>query len=105
MRIPWKKILFWLLKGELFALEIFRLLIRELPSLKKAFRKQLTTWSLKLISVIFLVLLAYTVLLFGLVGLALYFNVWLGSSYQGFLLVAGGSFVFLLLVWLLCRVR
>ena len=105
MRINLKKLLWGLLGFELLAKEAPRLLIRGVYGLRKKFRRRLTTWIIRLLLLFFFVGLIYSALLLGLVALALYLNTWLMSSYQGFLLVAGGCVALLLCCGLFIHVR
>ena len=100
-----KKILFRLLGVELLAQGLLKLLFRRAHNFRAEFRKQLRLWALKVAILLLIIGLVQLTLLFGLGALALYLNVLLGSSYQGFLWVAGGCVVSLLLLLLLSRAR
>jgi hypothetical protein len=102
MRLKWKKILSQLLWFELLAVEPIKLLVKGLRSLKTGVIRKLATWVAK---IAILLAVAHCALLFCLGALALYLNDLLGSSYQGFLIVSGGCWVLLLLLWQLCRIR
>jgi hypothetical protein len=105
MRIKWTKVFFRLIGFELLAREFVKLLALGLYSFKAEIKKRLIAWAIKVVILLVLLALAQGTLLFGLGALALYFNVLLGSNFQGFLVVSGGCAVLLLLFWLLSRVR
>lgn len=105
MRINLKKLLWGLLGFELLAKESTKLLAKSVYSLRRQFRRRLTVWIIRLVLLLLLVGLIHSAVLLGFVALALYLNTWLESSYQGFLLVAGGCMSLLLLCGLFIRVR
>ncbi|MEM9416932.1 MAG: hypothetical protein AAF963_01100 [Bacteroidota bacterium] len=95
-----QKILFRLLGAELLTQGLLKLLFKRAYNFKEEFRKQLRAWALKVAILLLIIGLLQIALLFGLGALALYLNVLLGSSYQGFLWVSGGCVAFLLLLLL-----
>ena len=103
MRI--KRILFRLLGFELLTQKLIQLLTSGLHSFRVGLKKQLLAWCIKAAFLFLLAGLIHCALLFGLGALALYLNAVLGSSHQGFLLVAGGCVALLLLLLLLSRLR
>ncbi len=106
MYIKWTKILFRLLGFRLLAKELIKLLLSlGSHSFKGEIKKRLVPSTIKMVILMLLLGIGHGALLFGLGALALYLNVLLGSSYQGFLLVSGGCIALLLLLWLLSRVR
>jgi len=105
MRKKWKNLLFQLIGFELLAPEFIRLFAKGVYNFKADLRKRLVAWAVKAVILLLLLSFAQGALFFGLGALALYLNALLGSSYQGFLFVAGGCVALLLLFWLLSRVR
>ena len=81
-----------------------RLLVRSLIGCKAKIHQSFIVWTVRLVLLLLLLGLAQCALFFGLGALALYLNTLLGSSYQGWLVVAGGCAALVLLLLLLCRV-
>ena len=102
MRIRWKGLLLRLILLELLAIEPIRFFAKSLYSIKKEAKRQLMSFVIKTLACL---LFVHFTLLFGFGALAFYLNDLLDSSYQGFLLVAGGCMLSLPLAWMLSRLR
>jgi hypothetical protein len=94
MQFKWKKLLFRVLGLNSLYEEAGEFMFH----LKEELRVTLVAWMLKGSLWFFLFVLFNLALIFGLVALALYLNERLYSSYQGFLIVAGGCLGLMLLL-------
>ncbi|MEL6358354.1 MAG: hypothetical protein AAFQ01_00260 [Bacteroidota bacterium] len=101
MRI--KRLLLRLLGFELLAQELIRVVLRSVYSLKTDFKKKLAALAVRATILLMVIGLLHCALLFGLGALALYLSALLGSSYQGFLIVAGGCVGLSIVLLLLSR--
>jgi hypothetical protein len=93
MGIKWKKLLFKLLGFNYLSQEAGKFV----HHLKEELKANLVHWMLKGSLWVLLFVLFNLAFIFSLVALALYLNEQLYSSYQGFLIVAGGCLGLMLL--------
>ena len=97
MRINLRRLLFQVLGLDLIAQELTKLVMKKLDRVKIEVQQKIFSW----IFLVFVFMgLIQAVFLFSLGALALYLNTLWGSSYQGFLWVAGGCTALLLMLLL-----
>ena len=101
MRI--KRLLLRLLGFELLAQELIRVVLRSVYSLKTDLKKKLAALAVRATILLIVIGLLHCALILGLGALALYLNALLGSSYQGFFIVAGGCVGLSMMLLLLSR--
>lgn len=105
MRFKLKKVLLSLIGFEFLLREVLKLLHRSMYGIKEDASKRLLELTIKGMLLLLLMGLFTLAFIFGMLGLAIYFNEVLYSGYKGFLIASGGCTGLLLLLLILSRMR
>ncbi|MEM7055682.1 MAG: hypothetical protein AAF392_02255 [Bacteroidota bacterium] len=105
MRFKLKKVLLSLIGFELLLREVLKLLHRGMYSIREDVGKRLIELTIKGMLLLLLMGLFTLAFIFGMLGLALYFNEVLYSGYKGFFIASGGCIGLSLLLLVLSKVR
>ena len=98
MRLKLKKVLLRLLGFKLLLRKILKLLYKRMHSIQEAVNQKLWRFFFKGLALLLLLGLLGLAFVFSMLALALYLNEVCYSTYQGFLLVAGGCIGLLILL-------